>query len=58
MKEKILFFMKKNVKLRKIIILIMLFVSERFLTVPSYQFFKNVSILINHGLFFRGRYSL
>ena len=48
--KKNIIFYEKIKKLGKIIILIMFFVIEPFLTVASYQFFKNVSIWINHGL--------
>ena len=40
MEEKILFTMKKNVKLRKILLLVMCFVIEFFLIIASYQFSK------------------
>ena len=40
-------------KLRKIILSIMFFVTEFFLTIASYQFFINYLISINHGLFSR-----
>ena len=40
-KEKTLLFLKKNLNLRKIILLVMFLVIEFFLTIISYQFFKN-----------------
>ena len=58
MKEKTSFFMKKIQNLRKIILLMMFFVVEFFLTIASYQFLKNDWILINHGLFSQEKYSL
>ena len=51
MKEKTLLSMKKIWNLRKIILLIMFFVVEFFLTVASYQFFVNDWIFINNGSF-------
>ena len=57
MKEKTLF-KKKNFNLRKIIIFIMFFAIELFITVASYQFCYNVSILMTHSLFFQGKQSL
>ena len=57
MEEKILFFMKKIENLQKIILLIMFFAIKFFLTVASYKFFTNCWIFMNHGLFFRGKYS-
>ena len=35
----------------------MFFAIEFLLTIASYQFFANDSIFMNHGLFFRGKYS-
>ena len=48
----------KNSNLRKIILLIMLFVIEFILTIAFYQFLKNDWIFINYGLFSRRKYSL
>ena len=36
----------------------MFFAIEFSSTTASYQFFENDLIFINHGLFFRGKYSL
>ena len=36
----------------------MFFVIGFFLTIVSYQFFKNDCSFLNHSLFFRGKYSL
>ena len=44
-------FYEKHLNLRKIILLMMFFLVEFFLTIVSYQFFKNDWILINYGLF-------
>ena len=52
MKEKTLFFIKNNQNLGKRVILIF-FVIELFLSVASYQYFQNTSILINLVYFFR-----
>ena len=43
------FFMKKIWDTRKIVLSIMLFVIEFFLTIASYQFSKSDWIFINHG---------
>ena len=51
MNEITLFFMKKILKLGKIILLIMFLVIEFFPIAATYQFFRNNWILINHGLF-------
>ena len=40
MEGKILFFEEKNQNLRKLILLIMFFLIESFLTIASYQFLK------------------
>ena len=59
----VLSYQRKNIifydkNLRKIILLMMFFVIEFFLTITSYKFLKNAWILINHGLFFREIYTL
>ena len=50
--------MKKISNLRKIILLIIFFVIEFLFTIVTYQFLGNDSIFKNHGLLFRGKYSL
>ena len=50
--------MEKMLNLGKIVLLITFFVMKLFLTIVSYQFFKNYWIFIKHGLFFRAKYSL
>ena len=51
MNEKTLFSTEKIFNLRKTILLIMFLVIEFFLTIASYEFFKNDWIFINLDLF-------
>ena len=48
----------KKIETRKLILLIISFEIEFSLTIASNQFFRNNWIFINHGLFFRGNYTL
>ena len=52
LKEKRLFFIKKNLKFRKIIQLRNFIFTQTFFLIASYQIYKNDVILINHGSFF------
>ena len=56
--RKNIIFYKKNFKHTKNNTINNTFVIEFFLTISSYQFFKNYYIFINHSLFFREEYSL
>ena len=58
MKEKTLFFMEKIQNLQKILLIIMFFAIEFFLTIASYGFLNANCFFINHGLFSGAKYSL
>ena len=56
--RKNIIFYEKKFKTRKIMLLIMFFVTELSLTIASYQLIKNDCILIDLGLFFQEKYCL